>query len=194
MIEIKTEKDALNLRWFQKAIKKATHWGKVALGGIFVREDGTTVSSDGYKLHQGPTPPALKQFAGKIIRFNKGHTIYKSPNREYPTHEVDATFPNTGQVFPNGLPDVAIALDKEYLTDALEMPNGDSKVILEFFNTEEDGLLVISNEETEHRAVIMYMESKKVSSWKKSITKAQKMVDYLAEHHPNVYGMLVNAT
>jgi len=192
VIEIKTKKDAINLRWFQKAIKKTTSWGKGVLRGIFIREDGTTISVDGYRLHQGPTPPALEKFAGKVIRFNGGNVIYKSPDRKYATQELEGKFPSTDHLFPQGLPDAAISIDKEFLMDAIEMPNEDGQIVLEFYRDEKGGLLVVSNEETDHRAIIMHMKSKKINSWKKSMDEAQKMVDYLAKNYPNVYGMLVN--
>jgi len=191
VINVKKSKEALNLRWLQLATSTST-WKKV-LKGIHIRGDNKAEASDGYRIHQGPVPEALDFDVGDTIRVNQGNTIYKSPDREYSANLVEGHFPDTDVVFPNYEPTVSIALNSDFIKDALEFPQADdNKVILEFFQKGSANLLQIRTEDDEYKALIMHMKSSQVNTAQEKKEIGQKMAELLKNKYPNLYGKLLS--
>lgn len=196
MIQVKSKKDALNLRWLQLAVSSNTTW-REAITGIRVKEEKAE-ATDGYRIHVGPIPESLNEFSGekKGIKVNGGGATYKSPDREYPIQKTSGDFPETSHIFPKKPPKTVLAINREFLKDALEMPvgkdgNGNPGVILKFYPEEVYDRLIVQTGDGSHQALIMGMSLKgtgyELPPEDKDVKKAYKALDILLEKYPNIH-------
>lgn len=199
-IRLDDEMDALTLRWLQRAVSKNHSWRK-NITGIKVGKT-EAIATDGYRIHKGPIPTPLKEFSGEKvgIRVNQGRLVYKSVDREYPISRLNTDFPETEHIFPTQPPKTVMAINRNFLKEALEIPigkNGHPGVILEFYPKGDYDHLVVSTGDGSYKAVIMGMGltsiGYKKSPEEKSVKKAYKALDILRERYPNIHTEVINA-
>lgn len=162
-IKVENKQDALDLRWVQLALPDPDSEIRPYLRGIKKRSDGNIESTDGYRIHQGPTPEPLdveEIGVDDVVQIKGGEALYKSAGREYLAAKIDnERYPDTDQFFPSGEPIAAIHINKEYLKDALEMPSNAllNRVIIKVYQESNPHVLVVEDPEGKYTACVMGM-------------------------------------
>lgn len=118
-----TKDEALNLRWLQLPVTNRYE-------GILV-DAIEAFSTDGYRIHRAPVPAPLGGVEPEsVLRIRDGKKLHKTGGRAYDAEVVDVNYPPEIATFgPKGPPLVTVAVNRDFLTEALEVPTNDAGVV-----------------------------------------------------------------
>ena len=129
-ITVRTKEDASTLKWLQAGT--SSDKARPVLNGMY-RENGRTITADGFILLNAPTPEAMLDVDDKSITVvNNGKAIATTKDRIYSAIPEDGQYPDYKQFVPSNRPSMTFAINPHNMIRALNMPTESAMVIVEF--------------------------------------------------------------